>query len=338
VARIEGKFSRPVVLASGMDSVTLVIKLYDREGNLLTNVDSSDLTLSTSEDVEARPIRLKQGEYKTEILPRVKSKSIRMRIDWLERTFSQEIVLQTTTAPIKDSLELSHKERFQSPRIGDGRESAYPTDGFSLENNGNNRIVNTSRRPDSQRVFNFDYPEQARQNLSLEVYDSPSSTVSHTMHSLFFLFPRKNLFLAEPLTGTINVTLPTGEKMIFQKESKEIVAGVFQEGRMDAGKDKDKRSYPDLKYTGRGVVLRVNARGQSPQLGEYETDKIDLEFGVHGSVDVLILNGQTGEKCRRPKADFWDQVDVVPIEFKFPTDEEFDVYLRNNCGFGLPKF
>jgi hypothetical protein len=31
------------------------------------------------------------------------------------------------------------------------------------------------------------------------------------------------------------VTLPTGEKIIFQKESKEIVTGVFEEGPVDIG-------------------------------------------------------------------------------------------------------
>jgi hypothetical protein len=136
----------------------------------------------------------------------------------------------------------------------------------------------------------------------------------------------------------MHVTLPNGEKMIFDKDSKEIIGGVFQEGAIDTTADRMKRQYSDLKYNGRGVVLRVNSRGQSPQLGEFEKEKIDMEFGNRGSAEVLITNGTTGQKCRRPKTDFWDAIDVAPIEFKFATDEEFEIYLQNKCGFGLPKF
>ncbi|WP_408095467.1 hypothetical protein ACJVC5_10525 [Peredibacter sp. HCB2-198] len=338
VKRIEGELKHPQILATGMDSTFLIVKLFDDQGRLLTDVDPSDLTLSTSEDVEAKPFVLKQGVYKSEILPRVKSRNIRMRVDWQEKVVSKEIVLKTTIAPVKDELQLLNQHSFQHPRVGDGMNTNHPTDGFSIENSGDNRIVDATRNPYSQRVFNFDYPEQARQNLSLEVYDAPNDTVSHTMHSIFWFFPRKNVHLVEQRGSTIDVTLPNGEKMVFHKDSKEIIDGVFTEGPVDVSKDRFKRKYPDLKYQGRGVVLRVNARGQSPQLGQFENTKIDMEYGTVGSAEVLIMNGQTGQKCRRPKKDFWLPLDVNPIEFKFPTDEEFDVYLRNNCGFGLPKF
>jgi hypothetical protein len=125
--------------------------------------------------------------------------------------------------------------------------------------------------------------------------------------------------------------------MIFHKDTKEIIGGVFQEGPLDSSSDKMKRSYPDLRYKGRGVILRVNARGQAPQLGE-GPNQIDMDFGNRGSKEVLIINGTTGERCRRPKTDFWDNMDVSPIEFKFPTDESFEIYLQNHCNFGLPKF
>ena len=337
VARIEGELRHPKLFASGMDSTYLVVKLFDKDGALLTNVDPTDLTLSTSVDVEAKPFSLKQGVYKAEILPRAKSKNVRMRVDWQEKVMSPEIVLEMTLAPMKNELELRKDDYYQIISIGYGRGSTAPTSGFSFENTGDNRIVNTTKSADSQRAFSFEYPEQARQNILLEVYDAPNSSVSHTMHSLFWFFPRKQMPVIEQLTGTLDVTLPNGEKMIFNKETKEVVGGVFTEGPIDLSKDRHKRTYPDFRYQGKGILLRVNARGQSPQLGQFETNKIDLEYGNTGSVDVLIINGQTGQRCRRPKADFWEPIDVSPIEFKFPTDEEFDVYLKNNCGFGLPK-
>jgi hypothetical protein len=343
VAKIEGEVKDSVLFASGMDSTFVTVKLYDKEGNILTDIDPNDLTLSSSEDIEAKPFVMKQGIYKAQILPRVKSRPIKIRVDWQEKIMSNEITLQTTTAPLKNALDPLNHEYFESRSVHEinvTRGSATPenkTDGFSFENLGDNRIVDHRRYPNSKRDFSFEYLEQARQNLAMEVNDAPNEIVSQGMHSIFMFFPRKNMFLVEQLTGTIDVTLPNGEKIIFQKDSKEVVNGVFKEGPVDVSADRFGRQYPDLKYQGKGVVLRVNARGQSPQLGQFENLKIDMDYGLKGSAEVLIINGTTGQKCRRPKNDFWELIDVTPIEFKFSTDEDFDRYLKRNCGFGLPK-
>lgn len=342
VHKIDGQLKDTLLFASGLDSTYLSVKLYDDQGNLMTDIDPNDLTLSTSEDVEARPFALKQGVFKTEILPRVKSKSISMRVDWQEKILSPEIVLHMTTVPLKNSLSPLIHEYHQGRIVGElsvGRGSATPesaSEGFSFENIGHNQMVDTEKSRSAQRGFSFDYSEQARQNLAMLVDDSANDSVSQTMHSLFMFFPRKTLFVAEQLSGTINVTLPTGEKIIFQKSSKEITDGVFKEGPLDLTSDRSKRQFADLKYTGKGVVLRVNNRGQLPQLGQSDGVKIDMEHGLKGSGEVLILNGSTGQRCRRPKEDFWEPIDINPVEFKFSTDEEFNSYLKKNCGFKLP--
>ena len=157
------------------------------------------------------------------------------------------------------------------------------------------------------------------------------------MISHFMTFPRKKLPTVVQLESTIVVGLANGEKIIFRKDSKEVVDGVFQEGPVDINRDRNRRRYPEFRYTGKGVVLRANSRGQSPQIAQYEKDRIDQEYGIAGSIDVLIINGSTGQRCRRPKVDFWEPLDVSPIEFKFPTDEAFDSYLKEKCGFGIPK-
>ncbi|MBA2405834.1 MAG: hypothetical protein H0V66_13745 [Bdellovibrionales bacterium] len=341
VAKIELTFKEDTVFASGLDSTYLIAKLYDSEGKELTSVDPSDLTLSCSQDIEAKPFSLKQGVYKTNLLPRVKSPNIRMQVDWNNKVQSPIVILKSSTAPMKDSLLPIHHEFLEAKPNGEvmvGRGSRFPASGseeFSFVNVGTNKIV---KRSNTSRTFNFEYPEHARQNIALQVDDAPNDTVSHTMHSIFMVFPRNQLPVLEQLKNTLDVTLPNGEKMIFNKDSKEIVGGVFSEGAVDISTDRIKRHYPDLKYSGRGVILRVNARGQSPQLGEFEKEKIDMDHGNNGSAEVLIINGTTGQKCRRPKIDFWETLDVAPIEFKFATDEQFEIYLQNNCGFGLPKF
>jgi hypothetical protein len=340
VARIGVSFKNQKIFASGMDSTTLVVKLFDKDGAILTSVDPSDLTLASSHDIEAKPFSFKQGVYKADLLPRVKSPAVRMQVDWKNKIKSPVLVLNATVAPTKDTLAPLNHEFVESKTHGEvmiGRGSRFPASGteeFSFVNVGENRII---QGRNASRTFNFEYPEHARQNIALLIDDAPNDTVSQTMHSYFMLFPRKQLPTLEQKGKTLDVTLPTGEKMIFHKESKEIIGGVFHEGHLDKTSDKFKRSYPDLRYQGRGVILRVNARGQSPQLAE-GPNQIDGEFGNRGSKEVLIINGTTGERCRRPKTDFWDNMDVSPIEFKFPTDEAFEIYLQNHCHFGLPKF
>ncbi len=344
VSRIEVKLIDKTLFASGMDSTFIMVKLYDREGNQLTDIDPDDLTLSSNVDLEAKPFALKKGIYKAEILPRVKSPTITMQVDWVERVASEKFILSTTQAPLKDRIAPLSHDFFETTSLGEvsvTRGSASATnviEGFSFENIGDNKIVKTSKVKAASRAFSFDYLEQARQNLAMSVDDIPSEKVSQTMYSIFMFFPRKQMFLLEQLSTTLDVILPTGEKIVFQKDSKEIVDGVISEGALDLSSDNSKRQYADLKYKGKGIVLRVNGRGQSPELGQPEKDKIDMEFGNKGSVDVLIYNGSTGQKCRRPKTDFWEPMDVRPIEFKYPTDEEFDQYLKQNCGFGIPKF
>ncbi len=341
VARIELSFKDPAIFASGLDSTQLVVRLYDKSDAILTTIDPTDLTLSCSEDIEAMPFTLKQGIYKTVLLPRVKSPDVKMQVDWKGRVKSPIVVLESTTAPIKNNLLPINHEFIEAKAHGEvmvGRGSRFPASGseeFSFVNVGINKIV---KRSSSSRAFNFEYPEHARQNIAMQIDDAPNEVESDGLHSYFMFFPRTQLPILEQKEKTLVVTLPTGERVIFDKESKVIISGVFEEGAVDGHSNRFKRSYAQLKYTGRGVVLRTNATGSSPQFTQHKTKQIDMVFGSQGSDDVLIINGTTGEKCIRPKEDFWDNLDVAPIEFKFPTDEEFEIYLQNNCSFGLPKF
>jgi len=343
VQKIDIEIKNSKIFASGMDSTYVMVRLFDAEGSLLTNIDPDELTISSSEDLEAKPFVFKQGVYKAELLPRLKSKNIHLKVDWLEKVASPEVILETTIAPLKQSLEEVRGEEADAVSFGElsvmkgsSKRDKY-TEGFSFENLGHNLIVNSKANSSAQRSFNFVYPEQASQNLALEIEDTTSEDDSQDMNSVLMFFPRINLPLVDQLTGTLVVTLPTGEKVVFKKNSKEIVEGVLAEGPVDFTKEASKRIYPDIDYRGKGIMLRANARGQSPKLGQNETDKIDIEYGISGSVDVLIVNGTTGQRCRRPKEDFWEPLEVSPIEFKFTTDEEFEAYLKSKCGFGIPK-
>ncbi len=344
VSKIEVSLKDQKIFANGIDSTFIHVKLFDKDGNQVTKILPNELYLASSEDIEAKPFSLKQGIYKAEIKPRLRSKDIQLQVEWLSRLTSSVVVLQTTMVPVKNSLKPNHYSYVESSFQGElnySRGDTFPEtmfEEFGIENTGDNAIVDATKNPYSQRIFNFEYLEQARQNIQLQVDDIPNETVSHGMHSIFMFFPRKVLPLAEFSGNELVVTLPNEEQMIFNSESKEIIGGVFTEGPIDyKAKDRFTRHYADLSYQGKGIVLRVNARGQSPELGQFENTKIDMNYGIKGSAEVLIMNGATGQRCRRPKSDFWEPIDVSPIQFKFPTDEEFDQYLKAKCGFGLPK-
>jgi hypothetical protein len=344
VDRLELELQQTEIFVSGMDSTYLKVKLYGSDGKLLRNINPEELGISSSEDLDAKPFSNKHGTYWAEVLPRFMSPEMRLQVIWNGRVLSNEVSLAPSRAPLRDKLDPAHQVSNETKINGvismivESKRPQTITEGFFFRNLGVNRIIKARGYPMAERLFQFEYPEQARQNIALLVDDLPNGIGSHTMHSLFMFFPRKYLPTIEQDDVHLRVTLPTGEKVLFSKESKEVLEGVLQEGPIDMSEVRFTRQYADLRYRGRGVVLRANARGQSPQLGQYETNRIDDEFGLRGSVDVLIINGTTGQKCRRPKSDFWEQLDVTPIEFKFATDEDFDVYLRINCGFGLPRF
>lgn len=328
----ELKLTPEIVFANGANSVVLKVIVKNEQ-----QIQASDLKLISDTATTNGNFKFNNGAFEITIKPKVKSSNIKFKVIWKDQ-ISQEIELKTTIAPLTDKL-VPLKSNSNTMGWVSGltylRQDSYPEgqyEAFQIDNKGKNVIAQAE---DSYREFEFQFEEQATQNISLFMSDAPNGTVSHTMHSLFMFFPRKYLPYAEFNKKEIAVTLPTGEQMIFA-ESGELIDGVFEEGPVDIGPDRFKRTYADLKYSGKGILLRANARGQMPQQGQFESTKIDMEYGIKNSADVLIINGTTGQRCRRPKTDFWLAADVSPIQFKFPTDAEFDVYLKAKCNFGIP--
>ncbi|MBA2405773.1 MAG: hypothetical protein H0V66_13440, partial [Bdellovibrionales bacterium] len=336
-SNLELKLSQDLVFANGANSVMLRVAQKNKTEDS-PQINPADLKLVTDVKVESGKFTLVDGAFQISIKPQVKSSDIKIMVIWKDKV-SPFIKLKTTMAPMKDKMLPIKSDANESRYVSDLyyiRQDNFPAgqfEGFRLDNQGGNVIVSAEN---SQRSFDFDYDEQARQNISMMVTDAPNGTVSHTMHSLFLFFPRKVLPFAEIKNKEVTATLPNGEQMMFA-ESGEIKGGVFTEGPVDVGPDRFKRTYADLKYQGKGILLRANARGQMPQQGQFEATKIDMEYGIKFSADVLIINGTTGQRCRRPKIDFWPADDISPILFKFPTDKEFDVYLKAKCGFGIPE-
>jgi hypothetical protein len=324
--------SQDIIFANGANSVTLKVDTKNPD------VKAEDLKLVTDVSIDSSQFSGSSGSFLVQIKPKVKSPNLKLLVMWKDQ-LGPIIELKTTLKPLTDKM-LPLKTVSNTMNWVSGlyylRQDLLPEgqfEAFSIDNKGKNTIVSAN---ESGREFAFSFDEQARQNISLMISDAPNGTVSHTMHSHFMFFPRKYLPFAELNKKQVTVTLPTGEKIFFS-ETGEIIDGVFEEGPVDVGPDRFKRAYADFRYNGKGILLRANARGQMPQQGQFESAKIDMEFGIKNSADVLIINGTTGQRCRRPKIDFWTAEDVSPILFKFPSDQEFDTYLKAKCNFGIPE-
>lgn len=329
------------IFANGADSTVLGIRIFD-EGGQEVSVRSEDLQLLTDTEVSKGKFADVGGMKTISVQPAIKSSNIRFMVIWKEKHLSEIQEIKTTMEPLKEKLTPIKASGTMSQYVGGLyhlRNEAFTPglyEGFTIENWGTNSMVNPKANPDSRRTYNFEFEEQARQNINFMVVDAPNGTTSHGMYSHFMLFPRKILPYAEVNNKEeVTVTLTTGEKIEFDKEGV-MKNDLFLEGPVDTSGDRFKRTYPNIKYQGKGILLRANARGQMPQQGQFESTKIDMEYGIKFSADVLILNGSTGQRCRRPKSDFWPSGDISPIPFKFPTDQEFDSYLKAKCGFGIP--
>jgi hypothetical protein len=334
----ELQVARPLIFANGADMVELTVQIKNAAGEMVA-YDPAHLKLWFDSNVSLGKESVQNGVYRVAVQPPVKSGDIKV-VAILKDQISQIFTIKTTLSPLGDLIKfrgsspsnMSHVNGLEYIRSDYIPKGQY--EGFSISNSGKNDIVNAE---ESMRTFDFNSEEQVSQNIHMMVNDSPNGTVSHTMHSHFMFFPRTYMPFGEVRDDkSVRVTLPTGETMDFSKNG-EVTGGVFTEGPVDTGPDRFKRTYANLKYQGKGIILRANARGQMPQQGQFEATKIDMEYGLKYSTDVLIINGTTGQRCRRPKADFWLSADVSPILFKFPTDKEFDVYLKAKCGFGIPE-
>jgi hypothetical protein len=209
--------------------------------------------------------------------------------------------------------------------------------GFEFSNHGGNRILpprrDASKNQFYTRDFQFRFDERARQDIHLMVSDWVPSRdrvfhLSEVMNSLMLFFPRKFLPAIVNAGERNIVNLPTGEAIEFDASTKEIRSGVFLEGAVDLNPEGRARKFPGIEYRGKGVLLRVDARGKDPRIANNATITI-------GTPPENCNGGSACNRCQVPSKELWDQNGAV--RFKFSTDAQFEQFLMARCGFGLPK-
>ena len=209
--------------------------------------------------------------------------------------------------------------------------------GFEFSNHGGNRILPPKRDASKNlfygRDFQFHFDDRARQDIHLLVIDwAPSRDrqfrLSELMNSLIVFFPRRFLPAIASTDGRKIITLPTGEEVEFNAQTKEIASGVLTEDPVDLSPERTARKFPALTYRGKGLVVRANARGADPRIGTVATI-------ITGSPPRDCDRGAACNQCQVPARELWDQTGA--LRFKFATDQEFDRFLLSRCSFGIPE-
>jgi hypothetical protein len=209
--------------------------------------------------------------------------------------------------------------------------------GFEFSNHGGNRILppryDISKDQLYTRDFQFRFDDRARQDVHLSITDWVASRnkqfrLSELMNSVMLFFPR-NYLPAVVTVGDRNIlTLPTGEEVEFNAATHEVSGGVFSEAPVDLNLDRSARQFPAVRYTGKGVMVRADARGSDPRLGTVATV-------TTGSPAADCLQGKACNQCEVPAKEIWAQSGAA--RFKFVQDQDFHKYLLSRCHFGLPR-
>ncbi|MCC6544669.1 MAG: hypothetical protein IT392_09235 [Nitrospirae bacterium] len=165
------------------------------------------------------------------------------------------------------------------------------------------------------------------QNIRMTISEQtmPAGKTSHTlMRTSIYFFPRKvlpTLSLIENDSGgnVLELELPTGERVCFDRETKEIIGGVLHEDApMDTNPDRHKRRFAQITYSGDGVTIRVDQRGEAPEKA--------VVWGQKKTATITF-----GKKnCKLSPAQLWEQ-DLGWFDFLFPADAELYKFLRDSC-------
>lgn len=141
--------------------------------------------------------------------------------------------------------------------------------GFALVNKGSRRINPRGLRgTGARREFLFQFPDRAREEVFLSVLDDVRISKKYSQDNMFremHFFPRRQLPSLRRKGDRIEVHLPTGEPVLFDAKTAEIVGGVLKEAPIDFNRNRHARHNPRIRYTGSGLLITVAQRGEAPR-------------------------------------------------------------------------
>ena len=202
--------------------------------------------------------------------------------------------------------------KFGSPNLPGGftirqKSSVHPS--FS-----NSNPYNATTLP--YRSIDIVSENKAMNQTYLSLAEMAGGPDSHDVKSVMILLPRKTVPKVEVAGNNLNVTLPTGEKVVMDKNTSAIVSGPLKEGPMDLNLDRFKRKQPNVHYNGSGISIRLDHRYEAP---------------MEGAETATVTQGT--KTCKVPRAVLFSNGQV-----KSQSDAEFLSAINGSCkgmGFSL---
>lgn len=242
------------------------------------------------------------------------------------KTLLLTISLATTVIPFeRDISRLPEPSYLQSSTsasgnyfedwAGDENETLF-YQGFSFMNMGPNEIV-TSTPQDldyAYRNYSFVTEDHAKRDVYLWLTDyNGAGYVSDLFETIMVFLPRENQMAIEDSGEQLTVTLTTGETVIFSSKDKTILGGVMSEEPLDYNPDRAQRKFAQVKYNGKGLMIRSDVRGNDPRL--VKTSK--------------IFKGDK-RPCEVRTDLFWTKENFP--QFKYVSDEAAYAVIAQHCG------
>lgn len=205
---------------------------------------------------------------------------------------------------------------------------------FSLTNDGSEKVNPKGlTRKDAHRRWNFQFVDQARESLYMVVRDQPfSGRDSHTnMQTEIHLFPRKYIPSVKDLGEHYQVVLSTGEQMLFDKNSREVISGPFKESPIDYDQDRFKRKNPLIHYEGEGLMIKISQRGENPRYEEVWGQK---------KMATVSFPSKYSKPCQLRPSLLWDHrkikgEDTPSLMPLYKTDEDLYKIVERECKWDL---
>jgi hypothetical protein len=188
------------------------------------------------------------------------------------------------------------------------------------------------------REYTFQFEQQARQEMKLSVADNSALTgkvTSDYLYSSLTFIPRLVIPYVETNEETGNcsqtVFLPTGEPVVFDSLSKEIIGGVLSELPIDLTESRHSRKFAKLEYTGKGIVIRADRRGGTPEMSH------SVSWNSNEKISDALISYQD-KTCIVSKDKIWKNTRNGDLtqDFKYATDQEFlDKVIKPNCNWDI---
>jgi len=209
--------------------------------------------------------------------------------------------------------------------------------GFAFLNDGSPTVNPPGlKRRGPRREYAFHFADRARENIYLAVNDDVklSGRFSHdNMFRELHFFPRRQLpsLEVDHSRGVLDVTLPTGEEVLFDQDSMELVGGALKEAPIDFNRSRHLRRNPEVRYQGEFLAITVAQRGEAPRRAKV--------WGQRKLAEVHYP-AKYRKTCKLSPAHIWDQKpkpgDNDPkLTMLHKTDAELFAMIERRCDWDL---